>query len=243
MICAICQPHYFPWLGYFEMIDRADVFVFLDDVQFVDREWKNRNRIRKTETSEETSWLTVPVRREHKRSPINETLIASEIDWSAKHLAKIRAVYRHAPNFSVWFPFLEQAIEKSTKYETLSELNIYLVRQLCNALGIETETVRSSDLDAPGKREEKLKNICTALDAETYLANNATGDYVDASFFARAGIEMRLQNYEHPVYRQRAREETLSFISHLSVVDALLNVEGAVLGVIRSGNRGGNKGG
>ena len=62
---AILQPHFLPWLGYFDLIKRVDGFVYLDDVQYISREWKNRNRIRKTPKSNETSWLSVPV--EEKR--------------------------------------------------------------------------------------------------------------------------------------------------------------------------------
>ena len=48
MMCSILQPHYLPWVGYFSMIKSVDMFIFFDDVQFIKREWKNRNKIRKT---------------------------------------------------------------------------------------------------------------------------------------------------------------------------------------------------
>ena len=59
--CSILQPHYLPWIGYFDLIKRSDVFVFLDDVQYIKREWKNRNKIRKNPKSEEVKWLSVPI--------------------------------------------------------------------------------------------------------------------------------------------------------------------------------------
>ena len=52
------QPQYLPWLGYFDKINKSDIFVFLDDVQYKKREFQNRNKIRNS-TGEE--WLTVPV--------------------------------------------------------------------------------------------------------------------------------------------------------------------------------------
>ena len=74
------------------MIDRVDVFVFLDDVQYVRREWKNRNRIRKTETGAETKWLTLPVRKQPQKTSMTETLISDDSDWRAAHLNSLREV-------------------------------------------------------------------------------------------------------------------------------------------------------
>ena len=64
--CAIVQPHYLPWIGYFELIRNVDIFVILDDVQYVKREWKNRNKIRKSPSSSEYKWISVPIKNEKK---------------------------------------------------------------------------------------------------------------------------------------------------------------------------------
>ncbi|MCR4319560.1 MAG: WbqC family protein [Candidatus Brocadiaceae bacterium] len=58
MIVEIHQPQYLPWIGYFDKIDRANVFVLLDNVQYKKNEWQNRNRIR---TSQGWQWITVTV--------------------------------------------------------------------------------------------------------------------------------------------------------------------------------------
>ena len=55
---AIHQPHYLPWLGYLAKWAAADVFVFLDTVQYTKNGWQNRNRIK---TATGPQWLTVPV--------------------------------------------------------------------------------------------------------------------------------------------------------------------------------------
>ena len=59
MIVAAHQPHYLPWLGYLAKWAAADLFVFLDTVQYEKNGWQNRNRIK---TSEGARWLSVPVR-------------------------------------------------------------------------------------------------------------------------------------------------------------------------------------
>ena len=90
---AICQPHYLPWIGYFEMIDRVDLFVLFDDVHFIKREWKNRNRIRKERRGSDTRWLSVPIERACQRgTPICEARLAPEPDWRTEYGDLILAV-------------------------------------------------------------------------------------------------------------------------------------------------------
>ena len=82
---AILQPGYLPWLGFFDQMQQADVFVYLDDVQFDKHGWRNRNRI-KTPNGQ-ASWLTVPIRHRGKGKPlINEIEIDEQSRWGRKHI-------------------------------------------------------------------------------------------------------------------------------------------------------------
>ena len=105
---AICQPHYLPWIGYFEMIDRVDSYVFLDDVQFIKREWKNRNKIRKSPDSLETKWLSVPIEKQSQNTSIMETKVSAHDDWKTNHLNAISNVYSKSPFFEEVFPRFEE---------------------------------------------------------------------------------------------------------------------------------------
>ena len=119
---ACCQPHYIPWIGYFEMIDRVDEFWFLDDVDFIKREWKNRNRIRKDRTGAEVKWLTVPIERASQRGThIAAARLASDVDWRRRHLDAFRHVYRHAPFFADALELLEAGFARPAA--TIGELN------------------------------------------------------------------------------------------------------------------------
>ncbi len=69
MRVAIIQPSYFPWRGYFSIINSVDIFIFLDDVQYTDRDWRNRNKF---EIDGKISWLTVPVDSIKSRPMLNE---------------------------------------------------------------------------------------------------------------------------------------------------------------------------
>src|SRR5213596_233516 len=106
MKCVINQPNYNPWRGYFHQIQKADVFVFYDDVQYDKHGWRNRNRIK---TANGPVWLTIPVRHKdniatHQR--ICDTEIVWSARWNVKHWRTIEQAYRNAPFFERYAPLL-----------------------------------------------------------------------------------------------------------------------------------------
>ena len=231
--CAICQPHYLPWMGYFEMIDRVQLFVFLDDVQFIKREWKNRNRIRKEARSSETKWLSVPVAKQRwPGKPLCQSEIASHRPWASEHANHIRSVYRGAPHFADLQPILHLIEEGGT---LLADFNISLVEALCETLGIDTLFERASRLGVRGAKTDRLLGICREVGAKSYLANDASRVYLDEAAFTRHGIDLEYQSYRHPSYAQRSGTAELATISHLSVIDLIANHGGGSLEIIRRG--------
>ena len=232
--CAILQPHYLPWIGYFEMIDRVDTFVFLDDVQFVKREWQNRNRIRKFATGTEIKWkwITVPVKRHRQDSLINEIMISNDGDWVKAHCDALEAIYQRSPFFEDFFPDIKMILRKMS-CGALTDLNISLIEYVCNLFDIRTRFMRSSEIKVNGKREEKLLNISKEIGAGFYLANNATSEYVSEEYFLKDGVSFGVQNYTHPYYQQMYGGTVLPFISHLSIVDLLFNHGSKGIEVIR----------
>jgi hypothetical protein len=93
LIVAVHQPQYLPWLGYFDKIRRADIFSYLDCVQYKKNDWQNRNRIK---TSQGWQWLTVPVRFQFPEK-ICEVKINQTVKWHKKHLQALVTNYRRAP--------------------------------------------------------------------------------------------------------------------------------------------------
>lgn len=236
-LAAILQPHYLPWIGYFEMVDRADVFVFLDDVDFIKREWKNRNRIRTSPYATDTRWLTVSVPRHAQHdTPICAVPVAYPVDsdWALHHTRTISASYLKSPAFETAQSVLEAL---TRRYTTLAELNIALASVVLTALGITTPVLRASELKCAGFKTEKLVNICKTIGATRYLANNGSSGYLQPQLFAESGIEMSYQNYTHPIYQQSYDGRKLDFISHLSIIDFMCNVglHSAALEIIRQG--------
>ena len=103
---AIHQPNFFPWLGYFDKIARADVFVLLDDVQFAKQSWTNRVQVL---IDGEPGWVTAPVRRDGKVS-IAEARFDESKPWRKKLLKTMYFSYRRAPHFEHVYPRIEALV-------------------------------------------------------------------------------------------------------------------------------------
>lgn len=223
MIVAVHQPQYLPWLGYFDKMAKADVFCYLDNVQYKKNEWQNRNRIK---TAGGWQWLTVPVTYRFPQK-INQVGIDLKTSWGKKHIQALATNYRRAPFFDPYMAIFDSVFQ--SEREHLSELNIVLAEELRRALGIETKTVVASDLSA--LREDptdRLIDICRRLGADTYLAGQGGAGYMDLARFDESGIRVEFQIFEHPIYPQLYGD----FVSCLSVVDLLFNRGPGSLAVI-----------
>jgi hypothetical protein len=215
MLVAIHQPEHMPWLGFFEKLMRADAFVILDDVQFSKGDFQNRNRVKGREGAQ---WLTVPVVRQFGQK-INEVELAGGA-WRSKHWKTLRSCYARAAHFDEFACEFEELYARP--WAKLSELNIAAIRLLSRAFGVEKRFIFSSALGAVGQKSELVLNICKAVGASRYYSGRAGGTYLDADAFRRAGVEIVVQEFEHPVYEQLFMEEQ-GFVPNLSAVDLLFN--------------------
>jgi hypothetical protein len=212
---VILQPSYLPWLGYFAQIQRCDVFVVYDDVQYDKHSWRNRNRIK---TAQGVQWLTVPVATHGKNKPlVRDVRIANEQDWRRKHLSSIRQQYAKAPFFDRYIGVFEDLYAR--EWTRLLELNHAFLLALCGALGLERDTRFSSDLAVPGASAERLIGICRTLGAACFYEGAAGRDYIDNNTFVAAGLTIQYQDYRHPEYPQLHGP----FQPFLSVIDLLFN--------------------
>jgi hypothetical protein len=214
VIVAVHQPQYLPWLGYFDKMIQADVFCYLDNVQYKKNEWQNRNRIK---TARDWQWLTVPVSYRFGQK-INEVKINNTVSWKRKHLQALITNYNKAPFFKDYIDFFEAVY--SNDWEFLSELNVYLIDQICKMLNFqEKQTVLASTLSLGDDPTERLIDICKALGGDTYLSGPDGVKYMSLEQFRQKGIKVIVQAFRHPEYPQLFGE----FMSHLSVVDLLFN--------------------
>jgi len=214
MIVAAHQPQYLPWLGYFDKISRADIFVLLDNVQFKKNEWQNRNRIK---TAQGWQWLTVPVRYKFPQL-INEVEINNKDKWQHRQRQAIISNYKKAPCWSLLEEFFEEIF--SSKWQYISQLNIHVVKKLAGLLGITTPIHVASELgEFPEGPDDRLIALTKHFDADTYLAGGGGKDYMDMEKYTQNSIKVIFQEYEHPVYKQLFGE----FEPFMSVIDLIYN--------------------
>jgi hypothetical protein len=215
---AISQPTFLPWLGYFNLIASADVFVLLDTVQFEKQSWQSRNRVRTTQG--DVQWLSVPVSNQPLSTPIQTIHIApSPPGWRRKQLKTLEQHLRRTPFFEETETLYKTVLGESATHTFLADLNIEFIQATSQMLGIDTHLVRCSDLPVDGKRADFLLNICQHFGATTYLSNAGSAVYLEASRsdFSAAGVNILYQDWPHPEYSQNGP----GFVSHLSCVDAI----------------------
>jgi hypothetical protein len=197
---AIVQSCYIPWKGYFDLIDRVDEFVLLDDAQFTRRDWRNRNRLK---TPRGAEWLTVPVQvkgKYHQR--IDETVV-SEPDWAGRHFKTIHHTYAQAPFFDDFRAPIEEAYAAIADEPRLSVINRTLLEAVFPLLGIETELSWSTQYPGEGTKTDRLVEICRAAGATEYLSGPAARTYLDEGLFAEHGIAVGWMDYDgYPEYPQ-----------------------------------------
>jgi hypothetical protein len=229
---AIMQPTYLPWIGYFDLIDRVEAFVLLDNVQFEKQSWQQRNRIR---TAKDLEWLSIPILNTgHSGQLICDTRIAS-LQFVGKHLRALKMNYGRVRFFNEIFPEFDRCLNEAAASGMLADLNLGLIRWLVQKLGITTPLHVSSQMGCEGRRSGLLVNICQRLGADEYLSPVGSADYLreDRGQFDQAGIRVWLHGYEHPVYRQLY----LPFLPYACVMDLLFNEGPRALEIIRSGRR------
>lgn len=225
MICAVHQPQYLPWLGFFSKLDAADVFVVYDDTQYKHDEWQNRNRIK---TPNGIQWLTVPVH--HSQGEfIGAIRIDNEKPWRRKHAHALATNYARAPFYEEYADDL--AAIYAAEWEHLAKLNVALMKLICRRLGVETPMILSSELGYEGRSTGALISICREAGADVYLSGPGGRDYLETERFGAEGVRLLFHDFEHPVYGQPFGE----FVPGMSAVDLLFNCGPESLPVIRKG--------
>lgn len=217
MKIAILQPNYIPWKGVFDLINKVDVFVFFDDVQYTKKDWRNRNLIK---TSNGATWLTVPVLTKGVRDQlINEARIDSNVNWQSKHYKAIVAAYKKAPFFSEYEHILDEIYLKN-KWELIADLDVFSTKLLAKELGIEADWVLSSTLNVSGSKEgERVVNICDKLGCDYFINGPAAKPFMDQGVFDKAGITLDYIEYDYQEYDQLYPP----FNHYVSVLDVLFN--------------------
>ncbi|KAA3602784.1 MAG: hypothetical protein DWQ06_06320 [Calditrichaeota bacterium] len=214
MLVSVHQPQFFPWLGYFDKINKADIFVILDNVQYKKNEWQNRNKIK---TQNGSQWLTVPVNYKFPQK-MNEVTLDKKSKWQNKHLNGIKTNYSKTPYFADYFEVVEKIYSESSN--SIAEFNTFLVKEICGILGIQTPIHIASELgEFTESPDERLIEICQHFGSKKYLAGSGGKGYMNLEKFSNSEIEVIFQSYTHPTYPQLFGD----FLNGVCILDLIFN--------------------
>jgi WbqC-like protein len=217
-LVAIHQPTFLPWLGWWDKLVRADVFILLDDVQFPKKGGTWMNRVRML-VGGEPRWMTVPVDRAYNGTRrVRQMRIDESKPWREKMLATIRGSYARAPFAAEILPVVDEALSAGT--DRIAELNELAIRLIAGRLGLDTsKLVHESGLGVKGDGTQLLVNLCRAVGGDTYLSGDGSDGYLEEGAFDAAGLGLTFQEFAPPRYPQPVAE----YVAGLSVVDALMS--------------------
>lgn len=225
MKVGVIQSSFIPWRGYFDFIASVDAFVFHDDIQYTKGDWRNRNKIKTAKGSE---WLTVPVSYKYVSQLICETPIDNSTPWAKKHLRIWQAHYQAAQYFDATTEIL--SLLDDNEGATISQLNVKLIRKICDYLNISTPTMLSSELALEGSKTERLIDLLKKLNASAYLSGPSADAYLDKEAFRRNGIQLEYKSYDYAPYPQLWGD----FIGEVTVLDLIANCGSEARNHIRS---------
>ncbi|MFW5983240.1 MAG: WbqC family protein [bacterium] len=213
MKLAIMQPYFFPYIGYFQLINAVDIFIFYDDVEFIKNGWINRNRII---VNNNISYVTIHLKEASSFKLIKDIEF---IDNRKKILKSIFFAYKKAPYFNDVFPVVEKCLNIDASL--ISDLSISSIKSTSEYLGINTAFKISSKSFADSawmNKSDRLIDICRKNNAEEYINPEGGKEIYNKGYFKRNNITL---NFIKPVIEKYSTEH-YRFHPYLSIIDVLM---------------------
>ncbi len=215
MKLAIMQPYFLPYIGYFQLINAVDKFVILDDVNYINKGWINRNRIL---VNGKAQLITIPLKEASQNKHISEIELINEINWKFKLLKTFEFNYKKAPNYKDIYPIIESIV--LFEETNLSSYIHNSLLQICHYLDINTVIEATSSKYENGhlKAAEKIIDICLQENAQIYINPIGGTELYDKLMFEKNEIQLNFMQAERNEYKQFNYE----FVPWLSMVDILM---------------------
>lgn len=213
---AIIQSNYIPWKGYFNIIKCVDEFVFLDDVQYTRRDWRNRNLIK---GDNGLKWLTIPVDVKGKFFIRIKDVKTAGSEWRVNHWNQIYQAYKNAQFFDFFAPLLKELYLDDSE-TNLSMINFRFIELINKILNINTPIRWSMEFGSAEEKSERLLEICKSLKAAEYLSGSAAKSYLDIELFERNNIKVTWIDYSGFRPYQQLHEP---FEHGVSIIDLIFN--------------------
>lgn len=214
MKLAIMQPYFLPYIGYFQLIGAADIFVVYDNIKYTKKGWVNRNRMLRNGAD---VTFSLPLAKGSDSLDIVERELALDFNRE-KLLNQFKGAYAKAPQFDATFPLLANIVRNEEN--NLFRYIYQSIIDLCDHLDLKTEIRISSDIDVDHdlKSQDRVLALCQALGADRYI--NAIGgvDLYRREDFAAQGIELQFiksMPFDYPQF-------VGATVPWLSIVDILM---------------------
>jgi len=216
MNVVISQSMFFPWVGFLEQVQLADIFIFYDDVPFSKGSFTNRVQIK---TVNGPKWLTVPLEGLSTGQKISEVRIKEKSVWVKKHLAFLEQSFSGAP-------FSEDAINLVEKvyqadFDSVGELARISMLALFDYFDL-TKTCKWIDvekLSIPGKGSDRVLSIVQAVNGKNYITGYGAKNYLNHEMFESSGIKVKYMDYHCLPYKQLYG----AFMPYVSALDLIAN--------------------
>ena len=217
MKLAIMQPYFMPYIGYFQLINTVDKFIFYDDVTFIKQGWINRNQIL---ISNQAKLFSVPLSNASSHTLIKDVLISDlrYEKWKKSFLSTLMFNYKKSKYYDVVKVLIERIL--LTPPKTISELAIKSVIEISNYLDLNTEfDVSSKNYDNNHlSGQHRVIDICQKENANTYINPIGGIDLYSKDVFSKEDIELMFINAHKTIYKQFSSE----FVPFLSIIDVLM---------------------
>lgn len=219
MKLALMQPYFFPYIGYFSIVKQVDRYIVLDTVQYIEHGWIDRNRILKPNGG--WQYFGVPTEKHHYTDLIYTVKLGSRVDWSKRILGQLEHYKKKAPYYNVVIDILNDIFSKNN--ETVCGLNVTLLKEINNYLGINTPVDILSEMDLeieePIEPDEWGLNVCKAIGGVTEYWNAPGGaSFYNRSKYEAAGIKINFQKMSLDEYPQKGN----TFEPGLSILDVMM---------------------
>ena len=216
MAVAIMQPYFFPYLGYFQLVQAVDHFVFYDDVMFIKKGWINRNRI----LMQGNEFLfTIPLEKQSQNKTIRESTVSWGKEFPNKFMNQLDSAYKKAPNYTEVRGLVDQVLQR--KFESLADLASESVQATWAYLGLEKKFYQSSHLLVSEDlgRAERLIEITISLGESSYINAVNGQELYEKGFFKEKGIDLY---FLKPNLNPYPQGNTKEFVNGLSMIDVLM---------------------
>lgn len=215
MKIGIMQPYFFPYIGYWQLINAVDKFVIFDDVNFIKKGWINRNNIL---LNGNAHLFTLPLCKASQNKLINEICVNNDEVMKLNLLKTMELCYRKAPYFQDVIKILEDIILYPEN--NLSLFLKYQIATVCDYLNIQTEIITSSSLDNNKSlhAQDKIIDICKLEGANHYINPIGGVDLYDRAVFENNNIKLNFINSCDISYQQFND----NFVPNLSIIDVMM---------------------